>query len=269
MAFLSKSNQQKRKDPLLPQTKAHADATTGGSDIKATTEKCGTCGRLTLLLLPIFGCSMILSVLYLLVFRLDIKVSNSTVSAALADYEPTYEILLLLCTGAFAMFVVTAARNIQINVYHRRQKSSSTFQQLVNFVAALANIVAYFGFIILAAYPIDSEVARERKLHLVGAYLYFGLSGVYGLLHTFLLWKQRQYPLFAKLLLTVVPVMMVVCSIVFAVNQEEACEYEWFAVALAALFVGLFFILFLVDRVDDELQDFFCCKRQRSTKTVR
>eukprot|EP00970_Alexandrium_tamarense_P015917 scaffold5681_cov196-Alexandrium_tamarense.AAC.34 len=161
MAFLSKSNQQKRKDPLLPQTKAHADATTGGSDIKATTEKCGTCGRLTLLLLPIFGCSMILSVLYLLVFRLDIKVSNSTVSAALADYEPTYEILLLLCTGAFAMFVVTAARNIQINVYHRRQKSSSTCQQLVNFVAALANIVAYFGFIILAAYPIDSEVARE------------------------------------------------------------------------------------------------------------
>ena len=43
-------------------------------------------------------------------------------------------------------------------------------------------------------------------------------------------------------------------------------KYEWFAVAFSALFVGLFSTLFLVDPADDEIKDFFCCRRIGSTK---
>ena len=131
---------------------------------------------------------MILGTLYMLVYNMNISITEMTVSAALADYEPTWEILVCLCTGAFCSFIVTISRSIQIGVYHRRNNSSFRGLRLLNFVAAMANILAYVGFVILAIYPVDGE---HEAYHLFGAYMYFILIGVYALMHIFLLWKQR------------------------------------------------------------------------------
>ena len=67
--------------------------------------------------------------------------------------------------------------------------------------------------------------------------------------------------MFSKIIMTIVPVASILCSVVFAIQQEDGYQYEWFAVALAAIFIGLFVILFLTDRCDDELEEFFCCKK--------
>jgi hypothetical protein len=107
---------------------------------------------------------------------------------ALADYEPTWQILLLLCTGAFASFIVTISRSIQIGVYHRRNGSGFRGLRVLNFGSAVLNILAYIGFMILAYYPVDGE---HKAYHIFGACMYFGLIGAYALLHSFLLWKQR------------------------------------------------------------------------------
>jgi hypothetical protein len=48
----------------------------------------------------------------------------------------------------------------------------------------------------------------------------------------------------------------------FAISREDGYQYEWFAVATAAIFVGCFIILFKTDPCDDELQQFFCCKKK-------
>ena len=52
---------------------------------------------------------------------------------------------------------------------------------------AAGNIFAYAGFVILAIYPVDGQ---NEDYHLFGAYMYFGLNGVYGIMHIYLLWKQ-------------------------------------------------------------------------------
>mmetsp|Transcript_18870 Transcript_18870/g.40833 ORF Transcript_18870/g.40833 Transcript_18870/m.40833 type:complete len:178 (+) Transcript_18870:331-864(+) len=158
------------------------------------------------------------------------------------------------------MSIVTAMRNIQINVYHRRQKSESRTMRFLNLIAAIANIAAYVGFVLLALFDID-EPGQAPQIHYIGAYMYFGLSGLYGVLHIFLLCKQTHYPMFVKILFTLVPLTTIACTIIYAVKPEENIAFEWFSVALAAIYVGLFSILFLVDSVDDELRDFFCCRR--------
>jgi hypothetical protein len=168
-----------RKEPLLPMS------VDGGGGNKSKT---GKCASMLLLLMPLLGCSLILGTLYLLVYNMDISINESTISSALADYEPTWEILLLLCTGAFASFIVTISRSIQIGVYHRRNNSAFRGLRLLNFAAAMINILAYVGFVILAIYPVDG---KHQDYHMFGAYMYFGLIGVYALMHIFLLWKQR------------------------------------------------------------------------------
>jgi hypothetical protein len=130
---------------------------------------------------------MILGTLYLLVYKMNITISEISISGALADYEPTWQILLPLCTGAFASFIVTISRSIQIGVYHRRNNSAFRGLRLLNFIAALTNILAYVGFIILAIYPIEG---KNKDYHMFGAYMYFGFMGLYSFFHVFLLWKQ-------------------------------------------------------------------------------
>lgn len=90
--------------------------------------------------------------------------------------------------------------------------------------------------------------------------MYFILSGVYGVLHMYLLCKQVHYPMFCKIIFTIVPMATIVCTIIYCVDPPEYYAFEWFSVALAAINVGLISILFLVDSVDDELRDFFCCR---------
>jgi hypothetical protein len=167
-----------KKEPLLPMS-------VDGGRSRSTA---GKCASMMLLMMPILGCSMILGTLYLLIYNMDISIYEMTISSALADYEPTWEILLMLCTGAFASFVVTISRGIQIGVYHRRNNSGFRGLRLLNIVAAITNILAYVGFIILAIYPVDGE---HKDYHLFGAHMYFGLIGLYAVMHIFLLWKQR------------------------------------------------------------------------------
>jgi bacteriorhodopsin len=65
-----------------------------------------------------------------------------------------------------------------------------------------------------------------------------------------------------KIIMTIVPLVSVLCSVMFAISREDGYQYEWFAVATAAIFVGCFIILFKTDPCDDELQQFFCCKKK-------
>lgn len=244
----------RKADPLLPQYD------------EAQSARCGACGRAILLLLPILGCTLVIATLYLLVYRLDREITDVSVSTCLADYEPKIEVLVLIMIGASLMFVVTVMRNIQISVYHRRQRSESIFVRIINFIAAAANIFAYVGFVLVALYDLDGPGDAPR-IHLIGSYMYFVLSGLYGLLHSYLLCKQSQYPMFCKIVLTIVPLAGVACSIVYVVLQGNGYEFEWFTVALAAIFVGMMSILFLVDPVDDELGDFFCCRRGKRIRS--
>ncbi|KAL7544669.1 hypothetical protein ACHAWF_008037 [Thalassiosira exigua] len=240
-----------RDDPLLPTTSR------GAKD----TARCGACARLVFVLLPILGCFLILTTLFLLTYRLGVPITETSVSKCLADYSPKEEILAVVFTGATVMFIVTVMRDIQINVYHRRLKSESKCMKALNITAAVCNILAYVGFVILALFEIEGpEIVTT--LHFIGSIMYFALSGLYGLLHGYMTCKQTQYPWFCKILFTLVPLATLGCSIGYTVAKFEAYyELEWFAVALAALNVGLLSILFMVDPVDDELRDFFCCRR--------
>lgn len=176
---MAKKNVRSKKEPLLPMS------VEGGGSSRS---KAGKCASVMLLTMPLFGCFMILGTLYMLVYNMGISINEMTVSSALADYEPTWEILVCLCTGAFCSFIVTISRSIQIGVYHRRNNSAFRGLRLLNFVAALINILAYVGFVILAIYPVDGE---HEDYHMFGAYMYFILIGVYALMHIFLLWKQQ------------------------------------------------------------------------------
>lgn len=225
------------------------------------------CIRLVLGLLPLFGCSIILAVLYRLTDKLNTTVNDTSVSQALADYEPNVEILALIFIGATLMIITTICRDIQINVYHRRRRSTTCGMKTLNFIAAFANIAAYAGFVVLALFPLDAELERDRLLHNVGSYMYFGLSGFYGLLHTYLLWKQTQYYIIVKVFFTILSLVTIAFIITYAVKMEEAYVTEWIAVALGAIFVGLMSILFCIDPVDDELGDFFCCRSGRGGKS--
>ena len=244
-----KRSSRRKADPLLPQY-----------DDDDGVPRCGSCGRALLLLLPILGCSFILATLYLLVYRLNVSIKDVSVSQCLADYEPKIEVLVIIFIGATLMFIVTVMRNIQISVYHRRQESESIFVRIINFIAAASNIFAYVGFVLVALFDLDGPGDAPR-IHLIGSYMYFVLSGLYGLLHSYLLCKQSQYPIFCKIVLSLVPVAGVACSIIYVIVMGEGYEFEWFTVALGAIFVGLMSILFIVDPVDDELGDFFCCRR--------
>lgn len=176
---MPKTNLRSKREPLLPMS------VDGGGGSRS---KSGRCASVILLTMPLFACFMLLGTLYMLVYNMNISITDMTVSAALADYEPTWEILICLCTGAFCSFIVTISRSIQIGVYHRRNNSAFRGLRLLNFVAAMTNILAYVGFIILAIYPVDGE---HEDYHKIGAYMYFILIGVYALMHILLLWKQR------------------------------------------------------------------------------
>jgi hypothetical protein len=245
------SRSPKKSDPLLP------------TSIQGVSGRCGACSNLFLLFIPILGCSLVLAALYLLTYRLEVQITETSISSCLANYEPKLEVLVVIAAGATLMFVVTMMRNIQINVYHRRQGSESTAMRVLNYIATMSNILAYIGFILLAVFDVDDPNPFNRVIHYVGSVMYFTLAGLYGLLQTYLLCKQRQYPMFCNIVFTMVCSAAIVSSIIYISNLEENFELEWFAVALHAIYVGLMSLLFHVDPVDDELRDFFCCRHSQ------
>lgn len=237
----------------MSQSKANADP------LLPTTVK-GKPGRCScLLLIPILACTFILTALVLLVSRLDVNITDISISLCLARYEPKLEVLVVIFIGATLMLLVSMMRNIQISVYHRRQKSESTAMRILNFIAALSLIFSYVGFVLLAIFDVDDP--DVKIIHAVGSYMYFALSGLYGLLHMYLLCKQTQYPFLCKIVFGVVAIAAILSIVIYASNFEENYQFEWFAVALNAVYVGLMSILFWVDPVGDELRDFFCCRK--------
>lgn len=101
----------------------------------------------------------------------------------------------MMTCGATVMFVISIMRIIQINVYHRRLRSESRIMHAINFIAAMSNILSYRGFIFLAMFDVNYLYDGARMLHYVGACMYFCCAGLYEVLHVFLLWNQREYPM--------------------------------------------------------------------------
>lgn len=229
-------------DPLLPTT------------VKG---KPGQCSSLPFI--PILACTFILAALVLLVSQLDVNITDISISLCLARYEPKLQVLVVIFIGATLMLLVSMMRNIQISVYHRRLKSDSTAMRILNFIAAFSLIFSYVGFVLLAMFDVDDP--DVKIIHAIGSYMYFAFSGLYGLLHMYLLCKQTQYPIICKIVFGVVAIAAIVSIIIYASNFEENYQFEWFAVALNAIYVGLMTVLFFVDPVEDELRDFFCCRK--------
>jgi hypothetical protein len=245
---VTRSQRKNKADLLLP------------TSFQTEPRRCGACGRLALFLIPILACSFVLAALFLLAYLPEVLITTTTISDCLAAYETKIEILALVYVGATLMSVSSVMRNIQINVYHRRQRSESTAMKVLNFIAAVSNIFAYVGFIILATFDVDGP-DDVKRLHYVGAIMYFALAGLYALLHVYLLCKQAQYPMFCKIIFAMIAFALIVSSTMFGLKSREWIIFEWFAIVLDAIYVGLIGVLFLVDPVDDELRDFFCCSR--------
>ena len=132
-----KRSSNNRKEPLLPETQQNVKA----SRESRREDKCGACGLFLLHLIPVLGCLFILATLLLLASTR--KITEASISPCLADYEPNVDVLVLIFVGATFMYIATVMRNIQINVYHRRQRSENKCMWTITLIAALANCIAY------------------------------------------------------------------------------------------------------------------------------
>jgi hypothetical protein len=240
-------------------------------------------GHFLLVLSPLMACGMILAILGLLIskFEGEDSIQTTMVSNSLEEYQPYSEIILLASLAALFTFAVTAARSIQIAVSLQRTKKSSNNSnpdwmqnasaysccfRFLNGSAALINVVAYVGFIMLIAFQVNQEEPPyARVLHLIGAFVYFGGTSFYHVIHAYLLYQQDQqkYPRWLKWMFIALALCIVICVVIFGLNSQvgEGYEFEWAAVFVTAITVGCFSILFHIDNVDDEVQTFFgrCC----------
>ena len=228
-------------------------------------------------LAPIIAGSLILSVLYQLLSTLEITIYDQSVSDSLSEMEPYLRVLVPIAVGGSIMFVITAMRNIQITVYFTRQRSYSRFLYILNWLASVLNVAAYVGFMMLA-FNKNNGSDPEIKRHFIGTAIYFACVSVYGMLDSFLLLQQKQYPAILKVLMVLIALAATGAAAYYSYTaltpESDAVEYEWIAVALETIYIVLYSILFHIDPVEDELLTFFCCSRTRDTlrsdeKTLR
>lgn len=256
---------QTRKEPLLGEIISSPKSDVGTHQ----NNRSHCCLRIILALSPLMGCAVILIFLYLLIYQEGGKSPKETsVSQAMADYEPHVQILVLSLTGGTLMTIVTMARQIQIRESFGREGKLTTCLKITNLIASLSNISAYVGFVMLAINKTDSEVGNESQLHAIGSYMFFTLATFWGILQSSILFKQRQYPCCIKIVLLLLVVAELGTIIGYVILAEKAYLLEWISVALIALYIGLFFVLFAVDPVDDELIEFFCCCCRRGRNRV-
>ncbi|KAG7359096.1 hypothetical protein IV203_015685 [Nitzschia inconspicua] len=268
----------RQKQPPSTSRRISSDASTTSPPLV------GKCGHAFIVLLPLMACGMVVSILGLLILNFEggESIQTTSISAALEVYQPYSEIVLLASFAAVLTFAVTAARNIQIAVSMQRGRMAglnleqkpgasaySSSSRIVNATAALMNVTAYAGFVLLIAFKVNQEEPSYAILmHTIGAFVYFGGISIYSLAHAYLLYQQDQpkYPLFLKWLFIGLSLGVVLCVVVFGVNFRalKPLEFEWAAVFLSAIYVGLFSVLFHIDNVDDEIRDFFgkflCCR---------
>ena len=251
----------------------------------------GLCGHLVILSLPILAMAFTIAFLIvLLVFdRSQIQnnndnadgdygvagyyrsISNDTISYIMSQYEPYWQLIVLVSISCLLVSVVTIARNIQIEIYHKRTQSI-IFMKVINYVASIVNVLSYGGLIVAVAFKTTQEdPSWSLKAHYIGASTFFGGSAIYALLQSILLWNQSQYPIAVKVPFLVLAVVVVTCSLVFASSiwtnglgeDAENPVYEWAAGFTAAVGIGFHAVLFHIDPVDDELAEFFCGLRRR------
>lgn len=209
---------------------------------------------------------MILLVLFELMLWHSITIYDVSISEALAEYAPYNTILIPTFVGATTMFAVTMMRNIQIGVYFRRKSAYSVFMRTMNFLSTLVNITAYVGFVLLVFFKMGGG-GQEQEIHYIGSVMYFTCSGVYAILNSILLLQQAQYPLAMRVFSMLLAAAGVVATSLYGAFRDWV-EFEWMAVAIAALYIMLFSVLFHIDQVDDEIAAFFCCRKSPTTSVV-
>mmetsp|Transcript_4029 Transcript_4029/g.9600 ORF Transcript_4029/g.9600 Transcript_4029/m.9600 type:complete len:358 (-) Transcript_4029:169-1242(-) len=264
---------------------------------------CSCLVHIVILFLPIVACAITLAFLTLLVMfdqselqETEIyggedyqelaqiyyaSVSSDTMSLVMSQYEPYREVLALSSTSCILITMVTVARNIQIEVYQKRV-GSYVFMKFINFLAALINILAYAGLMVAVNFKVTAEDPEYAvTAHFIGFLAFFAGTAAYSVLHSFLLWRQTEYPTFIKIFFYLLAIIQVGASLAFGIpiwigglesDSNADPVYEWVAVFASAISIGFYVILFFVDPVDDELGAFFCGgndKKVQQTKDRR
>ncbi|KAL3916318.1 MAG: hypothetical protein SGARI_007981, partial [Bacillariaceae sp.] len=267
--------QSSRKDPLLEgedaavgSHRSRLEIEPGGDSPRpssaSSSSTIGCCGHFLIVSLPLVVCSLTLAILGCLIanFEDGTTIQNISVSGALELYEPYSTIVLLAAFIAIISFAVTASRNIQIAVsmQRKRQKndlgSYSCFNRFLNVVSSVINVAAYIGFTLLIAFQLNQEEpAYAGQAHYSGAIMYFIGIAAYSTMHSILLYYQdpENYPKWLKAMFALVAVGILACVIAFGIDLQGNVEFEWMAVVMMSLYMGLFSILFHIDNVDDEL----------------
>ena len=146
------SNNNPKEDPLLiinnldgSNANANGDRNKRSGIYRPSRPKVGCCGHLLILSLPMLAMAFTLAFLIaLLVFDRDQiqqvemngdedaygvvnsyygSISEDTVSFIMSEYEPFWELIALSSIACLLVSLVTVARNIQIEVYHKRTQS--------------------------------------------------------------------------------------------------------------------------------------------------
>ena len=259
-----KQQLQIRKEPLLGETIRPNVGTN-------QTNRKDCCARIFFAFMPLLSSAFIISFLYILMNVGGNDRTKVLIGQAMAAYERPAEIMVLAVLGSVFAILTTIAREIQIRVYFSKDGEYTFCLQAMNSIGALANILAYVGYLLSVFNKYDDEDEKKALLHMGGVLMFLVLAPLYALLQCFLLFKQKQYSLFVKIIFLIVGVCEYGVSIAYLVLKEQAIQLEWFAVALISLFNGLFFILFLIDPVEDELKEYFSfgCLRKKSGTSER
>ena len=259
-----KQQLQIRKEPLLGETIRPNVGTN-------QTNRKDCCARIFFAFMPLLSSAFIISFLYILMNVGGNDRTKVLIGQAMAAYERPAEIMVLAVLGSVFAILTTIAREIQTRVYFSKDGEYTFCLQAMNSIGALANILAYVGYLLSVFNKYDDEDETKALLHMGGVLMFLVLAPLYALLQCFLLFKQKQYSLFVKIIFLIVGVCEYGVSIAYLVLKEQAIQLEWFAVALISLFNGLFFILFLIDPVEDELKEYFSfgCLRKNSGTSER
>ena len=229
------------------------------------------CARIFFAFMPLLSTALIIAFLYILIYEGENDPTKILIGQAMAGYERQTEIMAISLLGSVFAIITTIAREVQIRVYFSRDGAYTFCLQMMNSIGALTNILAYVGYLLSVFNKYDDEDESKTLLHVGGVLMFLVLAPLYALLQCALLFKQKRYSLFAKIIFLLVAVIEYGVTTAYLVLKEKAIQLEWFAVALISLYNGLFCILFLIDPVDEELKEYFSfgCLRQKSGTSER
>ena len=208
------------------------------------------CARIFFAFMPLLSTALIIAFLYILIYEGENDPTKILIGQAMAGYERQTEIMAISLLGSVFAIITTIAREVQIRVYFSRDGAYTFCLQMMNSIGALTNILAYVGYLLSVFNKYDDEDESKTLLHVGGVLMFLVLAALYALLQCALLFKQKRYSLFAKIIFLLVAVIEYGVTTAYLVLKEKAIQLEWFAVALISLYNGLFCILFLIDPVD-------------------